>query len=721
MSEPNDMTINNSSEKERGPVADFFHRIAMPHASITDIAERQKVRFLSSALFVFACLSSVRIVIGFISGSAFDPTETAAFFLVVGLATMLFISWGITKSTYYRIAPFIAITSVTVLLYLIYFSRGDYRASTLLWLIPVLLLTSALVSLRSTFFYAAINIIFLLTIPQFVPVGYDDLVSVISLMISTTGLLVILTLYRERHEALQQLQLNQKNQELQAFSRSLETRVEERTQDLALASEIGRIISQIQDINILLKATVSLIRERFDLYYTQIYIVDSTQNVLVLRAGTGTVGETLIAQHHMLDIDERSTNGRAVFRKEPMIIPDTEKSDFFRPNPALPDTRSELSVPLIVDEEVVGVIDLQSNQVNGLSEENLAAFRVLAGQLAVAIQNARLVREMESTTAFLDSVIDHLPLMLFVKNADDLTYIRFNKRGEEITGITEEEFLGKSDYDFYPREQAATFIAKDREVLASGELLVIDEDPHERMDRQTRYLHTTKVPIYDKQGKPRYLLGIAEDVTEQKTIAVELGDRVKQLAFLNDVGRRIDRSTSIPALLEYVAERIPSAMTFSDVCVAGISLDGQMYGNAKAPTYPRHIVEDLRLDGHSKGTIFIAYTNAMHEFRNEESALIGDIGRRISNFIETQRLIDQTQKRASDLRAVSEIGTVVSSIIQEQELLNTVVELVKEQFDLYHVHVYLMDKLGLNLQLKAGGWRSRASDGRATNCYSIKS
>ena len=699
MSEPNNMT-NNTNEKERNGLGAFLDNLAKPHASVTDITERQRVRFLATVLLVFATLTCVRIVIGLFSGSAVE--EPTSFFLIVGLTVGLFLIYGLARSKYHQYGPFLAINLVTALLYIIYFSRSDHPESTLLWLLPVLILTSTIVSLRNTFIYAAGNVLFLLAIPQLTPnIGYEDLSTIMPLMIVVTGLVMVLNLYRDRTEKLRQAELNKTNAELLALSGSLEGRVQERTQDLALATEIGRIVSQIRDLDQLLSEAVQLIRERFDLYYTQIYLIDHDRNLLVLRAGTGSVGEQLLSQQHKLDMDESSINGRAISRKKPVIVADTEASDFFKPNPALPDTRSEMAVPLIVQDEVVGVIDLQSRRQHRLSEGNVPAFEILAGQLAIAIQNAGLLMEMEESTNFLDSVIETLPLMLFVKNADDLTYLRFNKRGVEITGSAESSFIGRTDYDFYNKDQADAIVAKDREVLAKGEVVVFEEEQIVSRDNQTKVLHITKAPVFDAHGKPQYLLGIAEDITEQKRISIQLAGRVAQLGFLNEIGQKIDEVDDIAELLEWICKKIPAAMNYSDACVASITLNGHPYGNTKAATYPRHIVEDLRLSGDDKGRIVIAYTNANYEFRDEESALIGDIGRRISNFVEGQRLFERIQEQADDLRAVSEIGTAVAVVDREHEVLNLAVELTRERFNLYHAIIFLVDQSGLNLQISA--------------------
>jgi GAF domain-containing protein/HAMP domain-containing protein len=175
----------------------------------------------------------------------------------------------------------------------------------------------------------------------------------------------------------------------------LEQRVAERTQNLELAAKVGRSVSRVGALDIMLKDACDLIQKEFDLYYVQVYLTNPSQTELRLQAGTGEAGAQLLERGHKLPLNTGSINGRAALEKRAVVISDTAESATFRPNELLPDTRGEMAVPLIVGEEVVGVLDMQSSQPGTLNEEVLLAFEALAGQLAIAIQNARLLAEAE--------------------------------------------------------------------------------------------------------------------------------------------------------------------------------------------------------------------------------------------------------------------------------------------------------------------------------------
>ncbi|HUF40253.1 MAG TPA: ATP-binding protein [Anaerolineales bacterium] len=226
----------------------------------------------------------------------------------------------------------------------------------------------------------------------------------------------------------------------------LEDKVAERTRDLELAAEIGRSLSRLRDLDHLLSEAAGRIRARFDLYHTQIYLADSTGRRLLLRAGTGSAGRTLLERRHQLPLGLDSVNGRAAAELRPVIVVDTSTSPFFLANPLLPETRSEMAVPLMIGQRLLGVLDMQSVRPGAFTDENLPAFEALAGQLAVAIENANLFRQnelsrqeleaqarkssRENWSIYLDA-IDHRERLGFSFEDDR---IRSRERGERTAG-----------------------------------------------------------------------------------------------------------------------------------------------------------------------------------------------------------------------------------------------------------------------------------------------
>ncbi len=182
---------------------------------------------------------------------------------------------------------------------------------------------------------------------------------------------------------------NSMTDQLQNLFYSLEEQVRARTAELTLSMEVGQRAAAIRNVDELLPTITEFIRARFDLYYTHVYFVDDIGENLIIQAGTGAVGEQLLARRHSLPVGPGSIVGRVAAEGRSIVVPDTAASDIHKPNPLLPQTRSELAVPLLVEGRVLGVLDMQSNRANTFTEQNVTVFEAMATQLAIAIDSAQ--------------------------------------------------------------------------------------------------------------------------------------------------------------------------------------------------------------------------------------------------------------------------------------------------------------------------------------------
>jgi PAS domain S-box-containing protein len=158
-------------------------------------------------------------------------------------------------------------------------------------------------------------------------------------------------------------------------------------------------------------------------------------------------------------------------------------------------------------------------------------------------------------TAFLDSIVENLPAMIFVKDAEHLRYQLFNRGAERLTGRKREDVLGHNAVETgLPPEMADFFEQKDREVLRSGRLLDVPEEPVQTRTGERRWLHTKKIPIIGANGQPQYLLGISEDITERR-LAAEALVRAREELEQRVAERTADLVAANSALREQIAER----------------------------------------------------------------------------------------------------------------------------------------------------------------------
>ena len=183
------------------------------------------------------------------------------------------------------------------------------------------------------------------------------------------------------------------NLERKIAERTLEA--EQRTQELETASRIARDAIVTQNLDILLNDAVNLIRDGFGLYHVSIFLTDDRNDYVILRAATGEVGQKLLTENSRLKIGETSIVGKVAESGHSRIAHDVEADDVYLSHPLLPDARSEMALPLIVNKKVIGVLDLQSDQQEAFDNSSLRIMQTLADQIAVSIENARLVKRSQ--------------------------------------------------------------------------------------------------------------------------------------------------------------------------------------------------------------------------------------------------------------------------------------------------------------------------------------
>lgn len=254
----------------------------------------------------------------------------------------------------------------------------------------------------------------------------------------------------------------------------------------------------------------------------------------------------------------------------------------------------------------------------------------------------RLVSEAEMVTerlresqSFLDSVIENIPNMIFVKDATTLRFVRLNRAGEDLLGRTRTELLGKSDYDLFPEEQAEFFTSKDRAVLKEQSVLDISEEPITTPTGE-RYLHTKKIPICDKHGRPMYLLGISEDITEKKQAEMQKTELLdakaarmaaertaEKLKFLAEASAALNASLDVHSLLKAFSESIVRRM--ADWCIVDFydEKDGSVErmvataADGQVPEDARNWWESKKLDlSAPEGLAYVVRTGEPRIYRN---------------------------------------------------------------------------------------------------------
>ncbi len=390
---------SNHSQSHRSVFFRFWKWTISPSPALTDVGDRRLAELLASLslILIFPLLLGTLSRLLTTEPSDWFTMETFEF---LGLVLFSLIAYILSRTSYFQWGSLCLVTAFSITAIINSFANNTV-AGSLFFLIPAFVIGSALLQLRSFSTLVVINVAILFILPIVSP-GIEQSFEETGIVLTAGLLLIIVVAVRNLIERERLAEVETVNQELRSLQSSLEQRVTDATRNLTLAAEVGQRLSLVRDTGIMLTEAVEMIGQRFDLYYTQVYLTDPTGRTLIMRAGTGEAGQTLLRRGHRLPVDLSSLNGIAAAECRPLIVENTETSPLHRPNPLLPDTRSEMVIPLRVGERVVGVLDMQSAQPAALSAENLPAFETLAGQLAISVVNARLFEEAENARTMVE-------------------------------------------------------------------------------------------------------------------------------------------------------------------------------------------------------------------------------------------------------------------------------------------------------------------------------
>lgn len=429
--------------------------------------------------------------------------------------------------------------------------------------------------------------------------------------------------------------LQKANEELRTVTQQQEALVQERTRGLTLAFEVANNITRIRDLQELLESSVELIRAQFDLYYVQIYLTDATGDNLTLQAGTGAAGKELVQRGHRLPVGPGSINGGAASQKEPVVIPDTASNpQIFRSNPLLPETRSEMAVPLMVGNNVLGVLDLQSNVANTLNKSRVRTFQILANQLATAIENANLFTQVIQTQEMLSAQTQRLS----------------RRNWEEYLGNLEDPDRLRAIYSIEGAENDLTA-----------------ETIHDAMFTTQIKVAGESVGVIQIENSPDYQW-TSEDAELVTAVALEVGQQVENLRLLHEAERyREEAETALRRLTrdnwqEYLTQKNTKGYFFNKGDVDLIDT-GELGRSAwKTP---------LKIRGEEIGELAVRATETLDD---ESATLVKTVAERLGTHIENLRLTEQTeyalaqaQRQSNELEAINHVVTQTSQTPNIQE------------------------------------------------------
>ncbi len=306
---------------------------------------------------------------------------------------------------------------------------------------------------------------------------------------------------------------NARIQQIAAGLRETNLALKRRATQLQVASQVARDATAARELDELLDRAVSLIRDRFGFYHAGIFLVDKRGECAVLRAAVGQAGRKMLKEGYRLKLNEESALGNVIHTGRSRIAPDVRNKARPGDDHLLPESRSEMTLPLKVGERIIGALNVQSDEKAAFDEGDVQALQTMADQLAVAMEKMRLFeRTQAALEERLQAVVSNAPVLLFALDRHGVVTLA-EGQGLRSLDIDLGSLVGKSALDLWRRAPGAE---EDARRALAGEAFASS------MEISGRVFAANWTPLTDRQGDITGVTVVATDITEQKHAEEEL-------------------------------------------------------------------------------------------------------------------------------------------------------------------------------------------------------
>lgn len=324
--------------------------------------------------------------------------------------------------------------------------------------------------------------------------------------------------------------------------------LQQHSQALATSSEVSHRLSTILDTAELTTAVVELLKIQFNYYHAHIYLLDETRENLVMVGGTGTAGEALLASGHKIEVG-KGLVGRTAATNTPTLVPDVMADPDWLPNPLLPDTQAEIAVPITLEGEVLGVLDVQNRQAGTLTEEDVEMLQSVAWQVAIGLQNARLYAKSQQEKAQAQAILNSISLPIVISRISTGLVAYVNESLTHTFLLSREELIGQLTPDFYANPaDRVTFLTKVRE-----EKKVKDFEVVLKRGDGTEFWALLSATLVTYDGEPAILSSVV-DIEARKQAEALLAKNAAELSIVAEVSTAAATVLDPQELLQQVAD-----------------------------------------------------------------------------------------------------------------------------------------------------------------------
>jgi len=350
--------------------------------------------------------------------------------------------------------------------------------------------------------------------------------------------------------------------QLSGLIASLEQRVEDRTKALRTSTEVSRRLSSILDKGKLAIEVVQQLQDAFHYYHAHIYLLDAKGETLVMTGGTGEAGKKLLERGHSIPRG-RGLVGRAAESKEVVLVSNTRSDPNWLPNPLLPETQSEVAIPILAAGQVLGVLDVQNNVVGSLTEEDASLLRSIADQTAIALQNISATEETQKLAKDYKELVENSPAAIAVLDAETGVFTEANQNALELYDITRDDLnkIGPIQLSpaLQPDGQGSTEKAQALISQAMEKGGMIFEWTHQTRSGR-KFLAEIRLVRVTGSGDRPMLNAVMTDITEQRRLEETNRKRATQQEALNRITQKIQNATSVESALKITARELGHAL-----------------------------------------------------------------------------------------------------------------------------------------------------------------
>lgn len=349
--------------------------------------------------------------------------------------------------------------------------------------------------------------------------------------------------------------------EIQVAARTRE--YERQAVQLQTAAQVARDASNLQNLEDLLNRTVNLIQDRFGFYHAGIFLLDDRGEYAILRAANSEGGKEMLRRDHRLKVGQTGIVGYVTSQGVPRIALDVDSDIAHFAHPLLPETRSEIALPLIVGNRIIGAIDVQSKESNAFDEGDITVLQVLADQLAVAIENSRLLAEVRQTVEELQTAYGSVTQESWQKwgrRANQTTGYRYRGAGIEPTREQSPETVLA-----IKQGQIITKLAQEPEMAESVLAIPI------RLRNQT--IGAINLRVEGRELPPEFI-NLVESVSKRLAVTLESARlyeetqrRAMQEQITSEIASRFRESLDIDTVLKTAVQEIGEKLSLHDVSI----------------------------------------------------------------------------------------------------------------------------------------------------------